>query len=272
MLSLFATAFLTLSTPPVTCATASGGPAQEEQEQAAKRIEAALADLKEAFKEKDPLLRIAAIDRNAEVASKETAEFFARAVKDDDDRVKESALSALRFMEHPEALKELLAIYKRDRKLQKHRELFPKLIKAIGQHGSESAIQILGPDLVDHKNRDAVKAGLMGLGRIRSNEAVETLINLMNTSSRAHVQSYMRHFRMALMVLTETDQGQSQDDWIRWWNKNKKTFEVKEKEPKLPAKENREWKDFWGEDYEVGREKRRKKRGEDPEQGSELRR
>ena len=67
------------------------------------------------------------------------------------------------------------------------------------------------------------------------------------------------------MVLTAEDHGRSQDHWNKWWNKNKKTFKVSPKAPRLPKDEDIFWKQYWGYEYELSRDKRRKKRGTDPE-------
>ncbi len=255
MLTLLAIATLTLAPP------------QDPAPPTEKQIELAVDELETALRGKDEAKKLAAIDAHKDVDAKAVAKVLGRAVKDKSVEVRKSAIEALRWMEHPESLGQLHSMLKSKRSPARGEETLALLIKAIGQHADPSSIDLLSNKVFEGATRDVVRARILGLGNIRSKESVQALMQLMNVARREHVQAYMTHFRLALMVLTETDQGTSQNLWTKWWNKNKKSFKVAEKAPKLPPEEDRYWKTYWGYEYEMARDKRRRKRGSDPEKG-----
>lgn len=254
MLTLLLTATLAIASP------------QDPAPPTEKRIELAVDELETAFRTKDEAKKLAAIDAHKEIEAEEVAEFFAQAIKDKSVEVQKSALDALRWMKHPESLTQLHKMLKRKHPISKDKELSPLLLRAIGQHRDPKSIKLLSSNVFDDQSRDAIRARILGLGNIRSKDSVVALMKLMHVAKREDVQSVMREFRIALMVLTATDKGTSQDLWNEWWNKNKKRFKVAEKAPKLPPEEDRAWKRYWGYEYEMARDKRRRERGSDPEE------
>ena len=232
-----------------------------------KAVATAVAAIKEGMRSKEISERLAVLAEHGELPAKEVCVVVAKAVKDKDETVRQRAVDALRFNQHDEALSQLHKFAKRDKSVRKDEDLLTLVIKGIGHHADVDSIPVLTDDVFTHKTTPPIRARIYSLGKIRSTKSVQALINLMNTTQRQRVQNHMRDFRLALMVLTARDEGTSQDHWIRWWNKNKKTFKVAEKEPVLPDKENRKWKGYWGIEYEVVRDKRRKDRGGDPETG-----
>ena len=237
-------------------------PQQEEPGPTPERVELALESLKEAKRAKDANAKIQIIAAHGEIAASKVAKVLATFLRDKDDKVKRRTLEALRWNEDPEALAQLHQRLEKGT-FDKHEELLPLLLKAIGQHADESSIPLMSSNAFMTKNRAAVRARILSLGHIRSKASVDALVQLMHSAKREHVQSYMLEIRLSLMILTEQDHGRSQDFWIKWWNKNKKKFKVAEKPPKLPANEDRAWKTYWGYEYEIARDKRRRDRGSD---------
>ncbi|MHC4375532.1 MAG: hypothetical protein ACYS26_02935, partial [Planctomycetota bacterium] len=108
------------------------------------------------------------------------------------------------------------------------------------------------------KGPKIVQARLLSLGKIRSEDAVEELITLMNSAAGAGAgkgkgngggarsnAAHMEEIRMALYALLEEDAGSSRDDWQKWWNDNKRDFEVSEEEGELEGPLGRKWGQYW---------------------------
>ena len=138
-------------------------------------------------------------------------------------------------------------------------------IRALAQHGSPKSIETITDDLFSVREREAVTARILSLSGIRHDDSVHALFDIMKSAGRGKVQPYMDEFRISLMVLTGVDQGQSQDAWNTWWNKNKKTFKVATKQPLLPESVQRRFDNFWGNRRKYQRNKKRGDRGQDPE-------
>jgi hypothetical protein len=237
-------------------------PSEAEVAEATERLELA-------FQKGGSPERIEAIGAASDVLHADVVEWIDKGLRDKDPEVQAAAIETLRFMDFPAALEALHACYKRDRKLMKHEELSGALLKAIGQHGSKSSIEILGDDAFGSRNHKAIQARILGLGNIRDPESVEELMGLMKKVGRHKAQPYMGEFRLSLMVLTGVDQGKSVDLWIKWWNDAKRDLVVSEKAPKLPQKDQTRWDSYWGNERQYERDQRRRKRGDDGDGGGD---
>lgn len=226
----------------------------------AEEVEHALERLEQAFsKQGDSAARVEALERAADVPDARVVAWIAKGLADRDGAVVIQAVETLRVMDHPDALELLHRTARRDRRLKKDPELHARVLKAIGQHASPASIDVLTDGIFASQSRAVVEARILGLGRIRTRESVETLINLMNRTSYQKAAPYMNDMRLSLLVLTGTDEGRSRDAWMRWWNENKRTLEVSASPPKLPRADQMRWNRYWG---LSGREPRQPKRGE----------
>ncbi|MCZ6599095.1 MAG: hypothetical protein O7B99_15765, partial [Planctomycetota bacterium] len=154
---------------------------------------------------------------------------------------------------------------KKNKTIIKDVDLFAALLRAIAQHRSPSSIDVLSDNPFKAANYKTIKARVLGLGYIRDERSVEALFGMLNKIGPLQGQGVMQEFRIALMVLTGEDQGESRQLWIRWWNENKKTFEVPEKAPRLPEKVQERWDYYWGIYHKKDRGEKREDRGDDPE-------
>jgi hypothetical protein len=238
-------------------------PAHQDREPSEEQVKAAVAALEEAFGKGKSPERIAALQAGAQVLDAAVIEWIGKGLKDRDAEVQKASIESLRSMPHPDALAALHKSYKRDKKLLAHEELGPALLRAIGQHGSESSIEVLADNPFSPRNHKAIQARILGLGNIRSNESVEELMGLMVKVGRHKAQPYMGEFRLALMRLTGADNGKSVDLWTEWWNDAKKHLEVSKEPPLLPKGEQRQWDHYWGNPRKHERGKRRGDRGDD---------
>jgi hypothetical protein len=252
--------WLLLSPSPTSCAQEPAVRVPEPAE-----VDAAVARLEQAFGKGDGPARIEAMEAAREVLDTRVIAWFDRGLKDTDADVARSAVLNLRYMPHPEALELLHKTYKRDKKLRKDPEGFALLLKAIGQHKSTESIAILTDDAFGATDARVVAARILGLGNIRDARSVEALFSLMRSAGRQRVQNHMPTFRLALMVLTGADEGENQDEWMRWWNDHKQTLVVTPEPPKLPQRMQRQWDYHWGNERQRAREKQRGERGNDPE-------
>jgi hypothetical protein len=254
MIAAFLTATLLLAPPPQEQKVDPPDP---------KRVEQAVTELEQAFKKGDAEARTAAIARNAEVLDADVVAWIERGLRDKTDAVRQGAIEALRYMDHPDALEALESTYRRDRKLRKDPEAFAALLRAIGQHGSPSSIELLADDVWSVQDQGVVRARLYSLGHIRDPRSVRALLGEMKAAGRQRIQPHMEDFRLALMVLTGADQGASQDLWIKWWNDHKDGLEVAPEEPALPKRQAQSWAYYWGRGRVDERPRKRTGRGQD---------
>jgi HEAT repeat protein len=240
-------------------------PPQEKEPPDPAVVAAAIEGLKAASKLTDSTERAEAIRLHGAVEDDEVVALVAKSLGDSVPLVQGAAIYALRYNGRPASLDALHRAYKKEKKLREHRELAPQLVKAIGQHASEKSIALLAADTLSDENRDRDRARILSLGNIRDERSVEALLTLLRKAEAGSVQTFMGELRVALMVLTGVDRGDSQDAWIEWWADNAKTLQVADTPPKLPERQRRLWEYFWDLDRTYDRAEKRADRGRDPE-------
>jgi HEAT repeats len=224
--------------------------------------------LDKAFKDGTPADRAAALEAGIEVPADEVVERMAEALKDKAGTVVAAAVDALGRSANQKALETLEKHYRQHKKqLQKDPAMLAGVLKACARHGSESTIEILTDDPFGARDYQVVQARIYGLGNIRSKLSVEALIALSRKAGPNKVEGYMGDIRIALAELTGVDQGRSPELWGRWWEDNKKTFEIPEKPPELAPELRGRWRRYWA----TGRE-RPDPPGEDGESGEKRER
>jgi hypothetical protein len=229
-----------------------------------ERVEAVVAELKSSFARKDTAPKLEAVAAAEQLLHKDVIVALAKGLKEEHE-VQAAVIEALRWMDHPESLSQLHSAYKKNKGLADDAELFPALLKAIGQHGNKDSIKVLADNPFKTTGRNAIRARILGLGKIRTRDSFDEVIALMQKVGRKKSVPYMDDFRMALMHLTGVDKGKSNEAWMRWWNDNKRSFKLPSKEPVLPKAQARFWSRYWGLEYEMDRNKEREDRGDDGE-------
>lgn len=228
-----------------------------------QRVKTALAELEKAWKSAEAGERVRAIREQGSVPDAEVVKLVARGLSDKELEVQRAAIEALRWVGHPDALKELQNRARDEKPYRKDPLLYASLLKAIGQYGNASSIAVLSQDVWSIQEEHVVQARILGLGRIRTRESVEKLIDLMKVAGPQRIQAVMPDFRLALVALTGTDQGNSQIGWQNWWNDNRTKLKVDARPPELPKDLARKWKIYWGEAEEDDRPRKRNERGKD---------
>lgn len=203
-----------------------------------------------------------ALDRAGSVEDAAVVAAIEAGLLDPEPEVVGAALEALRWMEHPAALDALHRACRKNRGIKKNAQLLALTLKAIGQHADPSSIGLLAEKPFESKDYDVIRARLLGLGRIRARESVETLLGIMRRASAREVERYMSELRLSLMVLTGTDQGPAAEAWQRWWKVTGKDFEVSPERSRLPRPDLERWIRYWGLDESYGRARRREDRGD----------
>lgn len=209
-----------------------------------EKVKAALTQLGEAFAKPDAGPRLRAIEAAAELADAEVVHQIARGLDDKDVNVQKAAIEALRFNEHKKSLDEL-----HTRARQKAAKELPvtyaALLRAIGQHGDASSLELLSDNPWSVLDAGVLEARILGLSRIRTKESVKALTDLMEMAGNQKIQPFMQDFRVALWALTGADQGGSRELWLKWYRDNKAKLEV----AKLPVQEPHElaqrWQRYW---------------------------
>jgi hypothetical protein len=212
-----------------------------------KRIELALAELSAAFKARDLEGRVAAIQKHADVHDARVAESIAKGLKDKNLTVADASIEALRWFDHPAAVKALEKEYGRNKKLKEDPNRHLALVLAIGQHGSTTSIPILTDASQTDTTAKIIQARIMSLGNVRSVDSIDELLDMITrfgSGRRGGGQKHMADFTTSLTVLTGQEIGRSPDVWAKWWRENKKTFRMSP-EPVLPKGMQKRWERYW---------------------------
>jgi hypothetical protein len=240
----------------------------EEPHAAPDRVKAAVTQLKDAFGKSDAGPRIRAIEGGADVADAEVVGQIARGLDDRDVTVQKAAIEALRFNPHKKSLDALQA-RARQKAAKEDLTIYAALIRAVGQHGSPSSIDILTENPWSTPDAAVLEAKILGLARIRTNEAVKAVTDLMEIAGPNKIEPFMPAFRLALWSLTGADQRGSRDLWLRWYRENKSKMKVAPEPGSEPPELARRWQRYWAkpgteEPRESGKRRERgdKERGE----------
>lgn len=230
-------------TPPVTWVDD-----EEVEELDEDTVEAAVEALEAAFeKGVEVPERISAIQDAAAVPHEDVVRALKPGLKDDSQEVLLATMRVLGKMETVEdSLDELVTFYKKDRRLKKDEDLKAETLWCIAWRGSPETLDLLSDDLFTNTNRRVLTARIYGMGRCRTPEAVESLMDIMKSAGKKKVQPFMADLRLSLAVLTGADNGNDQNRWIQWWGDNKRDLHVPEKQPEIHKGLQRKWDNFWG--------------------------
>lgn len=240
-------------------------PLQSQDGPSPEEVEKARVELDRALDAKEVEAQVAALTAYGRTPAAAVVDQVERGLAHKEREVKSSAIEALRFNAHPDALKALHKVLKKDKRLRKDAELYAALVRAVCQHGSASSLSLLGKNPLDKLDRQVGRARILGYGMIRERESVAELMKLLQSLGLRERQNYLSDFRIALYVLSGVDKGTNVEAWQAWWNDNKKTLKVAEEAPKLPEVEQLRWNRYWGLDLEYQRDTKRRERGDDPE-------
>lgn len=216
-----------------------------------------------AFREGDHAARLRAVESAAQVADAALVERLARAAREKEPELARAALEGLRYSPHPESVKALNELARREARLQRDPDLGFVLWRAIGQHGDATSIDVLADDLWSSTAAPVLQARVLALGRVRATASVERLCAAMKSAGATKVEPWMDTFRVALLVLTGVDQGASSEAWLRWWATERARFQVTAQPAPLPKSLQYAWDAYWGEARGKERPTRRADRGRD---------
>lgn len=232
----------------------------------AARVKAAVVELKEAFAKTDAGPRIRAIAGAADLADAEVVRYLGRGLDDKDVAVQKAAIEALRFNTHAKAFDELLARAK-VRSAKEDLPLYATLIRAIGQHGDPRAIEILSENPWSAPDAQVIQARILGLGNVRTKEALKALTDLMEVAGQNKIQPFMKDFRLALWSLSGSDQGESRDLWLRWYRENKSSLKIAPEPAAEPRELARRWSQYWAPPATEGEPRKDRPRGGERREG-----
>jgi hypothetical protein len=227
------------------------------------RVKTAVVELEKAWKSSEAGERIRAIQAHATVADAEVVKLIAKGLKDKQLDVQKASIEALRWINHPDALAQLQSAAKDSKFYKDQPVVFGSLLKAVGQYGNKSSIPVLTSDVWSVQEQSVIQARILGLGRIRTHESVEALMDLMKVAGTRRIENFMGDFRLALMTLTGADMGSSALAWQQWWSDNKSKLKIAPQPGELPKELDRRWKYYWGELTEEDRPRKRSERGKD---------
>ncbi|MHC4924006.1 MAG: HEAT repeat domain-containing protein [Planctomycetota bacterium] len=224
--------------------------------------DAAVADLKEAFKSGDEDDQYDALRAARSVTGKKVTAAISRGLNSKSRPVKQRTIRILGKRRDEESLKALHALYKGDRRLSRDEETFALVLKEIGRHGDPSSLAVLAHKPFKNLTIASGIARIYGASRIRTNQSLAAVMEgrrkgggELNRGRRNKTggSRFDAHFRVTLAVLTGVDKGNAREDWEAWWRDNKKTFKVSPERPEIPASLQSAWEQYWGESYGKGK-------------------
>jgi len=253
---------LLLVMPAVQDKSGDKGPAKSAEKAVVdpKRVQAAVAELDQAFKDGKSADRIQAIQKNTSVVDGAVIDRIVKGLRDKDVAVKQTAIDALGRMQHPDSVKALSSYYQAEKRtLTSDEVIFPLLLKSIGRLGDPSSVAILSDSPFSSKIFPSIQARLYGLGNIRTNESVDELIGFMKLGAERDFQQLMSEWRVALVRLTGEDHGgESIQLWQKWWRENKKDFKVPEHAAPMSPDLQSKWDSYWSAPLKLEREPEKK--------------
>lgn len=240
-------------------------PAQEERKAPSPEdVKRACVELEDALRGKDEKALARALQAAQDVDHAEVVKRVTKALADERASVRLAALQALRFLDVPEALSELHRLAK-DKKRLREPDLGAALLRAIGEHADPGSVTLLAREPFDPPRGDCVKARIYSLARIRTRESLEGLLAMVATTAQGNyprpITPYLDDARLALVILTGTDQGKDPARWEDWWRANRKDHVLPERMPELPRELAEQWAEYWGLGRPSGRGERREDRG-----------
>ncbi|MCH2100436.1 MAG: hypothetical protein MK209_00720 [Planctomycetes bacterium] len=255
-------------------------PAEVEGEQEAEELtpEKALAMIEAAVKSKQLDLIFIAVQDAGKVPDKKVVKELSKLLKHKDSEVRFETVNALRYNAHDEATNVLLKA-KSNKAIIEDERCAEEYYYALGQKGDKKAVKILADNLTKTNRGDKVtRARILSLGRIREVESVEALMGCMVSGSARGRHPQMTEIHTSLTVLTGAEIRMNQDDWIAWWNDNKRGLKLTKQEQELGSRKGRAaWMTLWAtpEDKELMEAARKKGKDDfgdaNPEELEELR-
>lgn len=233
----------------------------------AERVKVAVTELKTAFDKNEAGPRIRAIESAASIADAEVVRQLGRGLADRDLAVQKAAIEALRFNPHEKGLDELLARAKL-KAAKDDLSLYALLLRAIGQRGDARAIAALSENPWAALDGQVIQAKILGLGNIRTNEALKAITDLMEVAGPHKIQAFMKDFRLALWSLTGSDQGESAELWQRWYRENKSKLKIAPTPGQEPRELARRWESYWAKPGSGADAKKERPRGRGPAGGA----
>ncbi|MBC8369786.1 MAG: HEAT repeat domain-containing protein [Planctomycetes bacterium] len=257
-------------------------PAESQQEESIDPAEA-LAKVKAAIKSDSEVIILDAIDVCGAVKDKKVISELYKLLKHKSEEIRFATLTALRFNDHPEALKRLLSFGK-DKRIKNDDKYHEAYIYALGQKADKKTAKIIKDDLVlvTSAAKEVLAAKIFALGRVRQVDSIETLLQFCQSGTRngrrrGGTPRMRIEVQTSLAILTGVELGNQVLDWTNWWSDNKRGFKISKTEgtisnPKLQAK----WQALWLSEEQKSqakkeqKEKRSKKRKDDgkDEEGS----
>jgi hypothetical protein len=233
----------------------------------AEEVARAQAALDEAFRSRDAKRIQAALEGAHSLPHPGIVRSVARGLEDERAEVRLATLQALRWLEHPDAL-EVLHRAARNRPLMSSTELAGALLRALGQQADPRSIPVLARSPFEPDDQACLRARVFGLARIRTLESLEALIGILGVTGPGpgprRVHGRMGDFRLALMLMTGVDQGDSPELWERWWRENRRSFRMPAEPQPLPKYMREVWERYWGLVRESERDRLREDRGREP--------
>lgn len=194
--------------------------------------------LVEASKDKEAAVRIAAAGALTDsYANAELLDTFARLLKDEEEEVRRSAVSALGKIHEPRSV-ELLSAFVRD--AERSYPVLEEVVDALGEIGDRRAVPVL-LDVLQGPHDPARLKAVSVLGALGDKRAVEPLIALLETEEkRTSPAARESEENMespedtelngaaveALTAITKQDFAKAAE-WRRWWTENREKFTPK---------------------------------------------
>lgn len=228
------------------CGDAPAGSEPQAAEPSPKRVQGAIDALDRAFRSGDLKLQVETMKEYWDVVE---SDVFKAVMRELGERgLGMSAIESMGQGQHPGLLDVLHQLYHTGGMIKTDTQLHAALLQSIGRHASESSIDVLGDDRLANKDPRTVRARMLGLARIRTERSARALFGLFakrEAIAEAGEEFPMAEFRIAALLLTGVDQGDSPEAWQTWWREHGDELSVPAAAPPLPQEMLVRWDGFW---------------------------
>jgi len=194
------------------------------------------------------------------------ARSIARFLEHTDAVVQGNAIRALRYQQNEKALDVLIWAMKR-KSIIKDDDANIAIILGVGQHGKKKGIAALTEGIARMRNKKILDARTTALAHIRRPEAIGAAIRMIRMAGRRggrkgggdrnRDRREPRGIYLTLFLLTGERLGSDPVAWKKWWDENRRGFEVSESPLGLTERQDRKWKRTWAPPVPPGAENRK---------------
>lgn len=227
-------------------ADAAGSVAIAQEPASPERIQVALAALDEAFDQKQPDLRVAALLEHGWIDDEQVIRRVVMGLYDKHMGVRIVSVECLEGMTSDRSLAALTRFFeRRHHKLRLDVELWPRIFRALGRRQDPAAIPALLTGVRGQMEALTLRARFFALANIRSTESIEGILTVLEDLDSHYRDRSLPDARTALYVLTGQALEGNSEQLREWWSAAGDGFVLPSQAPRLEGESWTRWREFW---------------------------